>query len=315
MTTPVRPLNIAHRGGAGLWPENTLAAFRHAFAMGCDGAELDAQLSADGEVVVFHDFRLKPDICRGAGGAWITAPAPRVKDLTFAELQAYGVGRLKPGSAYAASHPDQQAIDGERIPALRDVIRLAKGFAHRPTLWIEIKTDFANRANAAAPAALADAIIAVLRAEDYLDRAVMVGFDWAGLLRTKALAPTVPCFFTTLPQSWFAEGAPPESHWPPEPQALAVLRHWHATEAPWAAGFDTHRHGSLAKAIKAAGGDGWFPFWPDLTPETAAAARAEGLALAAWTVDDPDGMRRLSGLGVSAICTDRPDRLAALFPR
>ena len=33
---------------------------RHAFALGCDGAELDVQLSADGVVVVHHDFRLNP---------------------------------------------------------------------------------------------------------------------------------------------------------------------------------------------------------------------------------------------------------------
>ena len=53
-------LNIAHRGGAGLRPENTLAAFADAMARGCDGAELDVQLSADGVVVVHHDFRLNP---------------------------------------------------------------------------------------------------------------------------------------------------------------------------------------------------------------------------------------------------------------
>ena len=37
-------LNIAHRGGAALWPENTLPAFADAIASGCDGAELDVQL-------------------------------------------------------------------------------------------------------------------------------------------------------------------------------------------------------------------------------------------------------------------------------
>ena len=46
----MQPKNIAHRGGAALMPENTLAAFADAFARGFDGAELDVQLSADGEV-------------------------------------------------------------------------------------------------------------------------------------------------------------------------------------------------------------------------------------------------------------------------
>src|SRR6185312_10638549 len=95
-------LNIAHRGGAALYPENTLAAFRDAVARGCDGAELDIHLSKDGEVVVFHDFKLKPEICR-LGGKWIAKPSARVKDLTLAELRAFDVGRLDPNSAYGKS--------------------------------------------------------------------------------------------------------------------------------------------------------------------------------------------------------------------
>ena len=79
------PWIIAHRGGAGLKPENTLAAFRDAVARGCDGAELDVQLSRDGEVVVFHDNRLKPEICRDASGRWLARPTPRIKDLTLTE--------------------------------------------------------------------------------------------------------------------------------------------------------------------------------------------------------------------------------------
>ena len=54
----MQPWNIAHRGGAQLMPENTLAAFADALARGCDGAELDVQLTRDGVAVVHHDFRL-----------------------------------------------------------------------------------------------------------------------------------------------------------------------------------------------------------------------------------------------------------------
>src|SRR5256885_10157805 len=97
-------INIAHRGGAGLFPENTLTAFRNAVALGCDGAELDVQLSRDGEVVVFHDLCLKPEMCRDATGAWLKAPAPRIKDITLAELRAFDIGRADPASDYALAH-------------------------------------------------------------------------------------------------------------------------------------------------------------------------------------------------------------------
>jgi glycerophosphoryl diester phosphodiesterase len=53
-----RPLVFAHRGGSGLAPENTIAAFDHGLALGADGVELDVRLSRDGVVVVHHDARL-----------------------------------------------------------------------------------------------------------------------------------------------------------------------------------------------------------------------------------------------------------------
>ncbi|WP_455482212.1 glycerophosphodiester phosphodiesterase [Bartonella sp. B35(2025)] len=50
---------VAHRGGANLYPENTLSAFRHAIALGVDEIECDIHLLKSGEVVVFHDFHLE----------------------------------------------------------------------------------------------------------------------------------------------------------------------------------------------------------------------------------------------------------------
>ena len=75
-------------------------------ARGCDGAELDVQLSRDGEVVVFHDYRLKPEICRGPDGAWLAKPTPRIKDLTLDELRGFDIGRADPASDYARGHSD-----------------------------------------------------------------------------------------------------------------------------------------------------------------------------------------------------------------
>ena len=49
----------AHRGGAGLWPEASLGAFRNAIALGVEFLEFDLHLTADGEVVVLHDPTLE----------------------------------------------------------------------------------------------------------------------------------------------------------------------------------------------------------------------------------------------------------------
>ena len=45
---------IGHRGASGNFPENTLAAFRHAAALGCPWVELDVHL-LEGELLVIHD--------------------------------------------------------------------------------------------------------------------------------------------------------------------------------------------------------------------------------------------------------------------
>ncbi len=62
--SPVRytedgPLAVAHRGGAGLWPENSLTAFSHSVALGVRWLETDVRTSADGVAVLHHDRTLR----------------------------------------------------------------------------------------------------------------------------------------------------------------------------------------------------------------------------------------------------------------
>jgi glycerophosphoryl diester phosphodiesterase len=308
-------LNIAHRGGAGLFPENTLAAFRNAVRLGCDGAELDVQLSRDGEVVVFHDFCLKPEICRDANGDWLTEPTPYLKNLTLAELRQYDIGRADPATDYARKHAAVQWRDGERIPALAEVIEIAKAAPKPFRLLVELKTSFTDRSMSADPKALAEATVKVLRNHDYLAHTALVSFDWPGLLYAKKLEPNIECWFITLPQSWFADAVPPAADTPPSQPALQQLRHWARTgTSPWAGGYDAVNYGgSILSAIKAAGGDGWYPMHRDVTRATLDQARALWLKVEAWTVNDPAEMRRLCVLGTDAICTDRPDSLARIL--
>lgn len=308
-----KSLNIAHRGGAGLRPENTLAAFAHALDVGCDGFELDVHVAKDGTVVVFHDEALKPEIVRDAGGRWLEGPPPLIKDLPYADLQSYDIGRLKPGSKCAQRHPDQMPHDGEKIPRLADVIWLIKRSGGAERLWVELKTNFLDRTRTASPQAMAEAVIRVLKREKFLDRTVLVGFDWPALIAAKKLAPKVECWFTTLPQTWFGDGAVPAEHGPPPKAELEKLRTLERDTAPWTGGFDRGKYGSVIKAAKAAGADGWFPFFADINRATLQEAREQGLKVGAWTVNESNDLARLADLGVDGLCTDYPDRLQAVL--
>src|ERR1700761_4306848 len=173
------PWNIAHRGGAALRPENTLAAFADAIARGCDGVELDVQLSKDNQLVVFHDNRLNTELCRGADGKYLTQPTPKIVDLTYAELETYEIG--EPSSEYRSTRPDLTVAENERIPLLSEVIRLAKLSPKPFNLFVELKTSFSDRTETAPPQGVPEAAIKVLQDSDYLDRAILVGFDWPAL--------------------------------------------------------------------------------------------------------------------------------------
>ena len=282
-------LNIAHRGGAKLWPENTLFAFEQAAVAGYDGAELDVQLTSDGELVVFHDFMLKPELCRDSGGAWISRRDRRlIRELTWPELRGFDVGRIRPRTLYAQRHRVLHPKDREFIPRLSDVIAAVR--AKRPgfKLVIEIKTCPEDRTMSAAAETVAEATVAALRSTGFLSNAVLVGFDWAALRHAKTVEPDLPCWFTTK------------------------RRGPHASRA-WAAGFHPSKFGgSIPEAIARAGGDGWLGAVAQATGARIVAARELGLKVGVWTVNDIRSMRAFKRLGVDAIVTDRPDRLAEL---
>jgi len=76
-----RPLNIAHRGGMKLWPENTLYAFANAARSGVDVLELDVRPTADSQIVIIHDAA----VARTSNGAGLVAQMSlaQLRELNF----------------------------------------------------------------------------------------------------------------------------------------------------------------------------------------------------------------------------------------
>lgn len=154
------PVQVAaHRGGALLWAENSLLAFRNALALGADLLELDVHLTRDGEVVVIHD----PTLERTSTGTGPVGTA-RLADLAGVRLR----GR-------------EGAVTDEPVPTLAQVLDLL-----RPALaelLLEIKVDSARRPYAG----IEEKTLALVAAKGLRERTVVMAFEPDTLRRVRAL--------------------------------------------------------------------------------------------------------------------------------
>jgi len=228
-----RPQVAAHRGGALLWPENCLAAFRGALALGVDLLELDVHLTRDGEVVVIHDPTLdRTTTGRGA-----------VRDHTAAELTAIGV------------------------PRLREVLELLGG--SRAGLLLEVKVGLQG----ARYPGIEEKVLGLLGETGLSGGTTVMAFEWDTLERLRALSPTLR--LTGLLSQRGAE-------------RLGGVR-------------------VAAERLQALGANDLGIERTLLAPDAIAAARASGLTIGVWTVNEPEELRAVLASGVDYVTTDRPD--------
>ena len=149
---------IAHRGAAGLRPENTMAAVRKAIEDGADWIEIDVQETADGEIVVAHDS----DFMKLAGVEL------KVWDATVADIAAIDIGSWF-DPAYAS----------ERTPLLRDVLVEARG---RAKVMIELKYYGHD-------VALEAKVAQLVEAAGMVDAVAVMSLKYPGVQKFHALRP------------------------------------------------------------------------------------------------------------------------------
>lgn len=157
----------AHRGASARCPENTMAAFRAARALGADWVELDVQQTRDGQIVVLHD----PDTRRTTG------VRGKVWAMTYEQI-----AKLDAGSSFS------RQFAGERIPLLSEVAEYARDTGLR--LNIELKptgheTDFEQ------------GVIDVIRAFGLADRCVITSQVYGVLERVKACDESITTVYVT----------------------------------------------------------------------------------------------------------------------
>ncbi len=240
----LHPLVCAHRGRSGVAPENTMAAFEAAIAIGADFLELDVRRTADGEIVCIHDATVD----RTTDGSGLVA------EMTLAQVRALDAGSWK-GAAFA----------GQRIPLLREVLET---IAPRMVVDIEIKDR-----------GIAPQVVDLIREANALRRVTIVSFDAGDLRAAKDVEPALACGLIT---SGPADDAP---------EAIREL---------------------IASAL-AAGANFISCAHPKLTATLVCECRLAGLAIMAWTMDEPADLRRMIDLRVDALVSNHPERALELL--
>jgi len=287
-----------HRGARGLAPENTLPAFATALSIGVTTLELDLAMTSDGILVVSHDSRLNPDHTRGPDGTFLAGEGPAIRSLTLAQLQRYDVGRLKPGTAYAAAFPEQRGMDGVRIPTLMevfDLVRQAK--ADHVRFNIETKLTPTSGADTPDPETFAAAVARAVREADLAARVSIQSFDWRTLAILRRIAPEIERVCLSIDEG-----------------SGDTLQRGQPGASPWTAGLDIDDFGGSApRLVAAAGCSVWSPNQRNVTAASLAEAQALGVKVIPWTANERPDMERLIQMGVAGIITDYPDRLRAVM--
>ncbi|HZU86973.1 MAG TPA: glycerophosphodiester phosphodiesterase family protein [Anaerolineaceae bacterium] len=179
LTEIPQPVIFAHRGACAHAPENTLASFRLAAEHGAPAIELDAKLTVDGQVVVFHDQTLKRTT--GAEG--------RINQWKLADLR-----QLDAGSFYGLQ------FAGERIPTLDEVF---EEVGDRLCVNVEL-TNYTSTGDD-----LPEKAAEVVRRHNMQRRVIFSSFAASNLRRVKLALPEAPVGLLALDglPGWLARSA------------------------------------------------------------------------------------------------------------
>lgn len=175
---------VAHRGASADAPENTLAAIQLAWQQGADAAEIDVQLTSEGQLVAIHD----ETTLRTGGIDW------GVKDRTLAELKTLDVGSWK-----------SRQFLGERIPTLAEVLDLVPAGKR---LFIEVKCS-----DEATP----ELVRVLSAAKTTHDQTVLISLDFDTIVAAKQALPGRSALWVT---EQFPDGS---GLWPLRPATWTLI--------------------------------------------------------------------------------------------
>ena len=266
----------AHRGGAGLMPENTVSAMKYAMDLGMHTLEFDLQLSGDKQVVVSHDNYFHPRYSTRPDGTLILEEDEKeyLYTMPYDSIAKYDVGMR-----FVERWPDQRKI-AEVKPLASDLIDFTEAYARENGLKpinynIEIKSWPGDGEGTLWPdyKEFCDVCVPLLLSKKLGKRLIVQTFDTRALEYIHKKWPRVILSYLTE-EEYDIYAILPQISFKPQ----------------W-----------------------WSPNYEAITPENVAYCHSLGIKVVPWTVDDPDEIRRMADCGVDAIISNYPDRLLEIF--
>lgn len=271
-----KPEVQAHRGGMGLYPENTVTSMINAVKLGAKTLELDCVISADGKVVVSHDPYMSSEFMRKPDGSDIKKEEE--KNLALYKMPYDSIRKFDGGTKPHPRFPEQKKMKTYK-PLLSDLIDSVEVYVKKNRLkpvFYNMETKISPQGDGVynpAPDVFVSLVMDVIRNKQIENRTTIQSFD----VRT-----------------------------------LQVL---HKEIAKVKLALLIMNKDSFEDNIKKLGftPEIYSPYYFLVNEELVNKAHAQKVLVLPWTVDDEKDMKQLASFGVDGIITNQPDRMIRLF--
>ena len=283
-----------HRGARGNLPENTLRSFKFLFDNNISAYETDILISKDLVPVIFHDFRLNPNITKTNDGEWIIDDI-KIFDQTFEELTKFDIGAVNKRSKYGKRFLKQKKLSNQKILKLSELLELtSKNLSDNLVINLEIKSTPVEKKLTPNPNEMVKLIMDDVNKFELNDKIIFSSFDWRILNEIKETYPKISRAYLTSEKKGKIYDKSPWLNFMPL--------------------YDSDVN-ELPRLIKTLGGKAWHPKHTDINKDVVRISHEVGLPVNVWTVNEEFEMLRMIDYGVDGIITDYPLRLKELCER
>ena len=280
-----------HRGARGNLPENTLRSFKFLFDNNISAYETDILISKDLVPVIFHNFRLNPNITKTNDGEWIIDDI-KIFDQTFEELTKFDIGAVNKRSKYGKRFLEQENLSNQKIPKLSELLELtSKNLSDNLVINLEIKSTPIEKNLTPNPDEMVKLIMDDVNKFELNDKIIYSSFDWRILNEIKETYPKISRAYLTSEKKGKIYDKSPWLNFMPL--------------------YDSDVN-ELPRLIKTLGGKAWHPKHIDINKDVVRISHEVGLPVNVWTVNEEFEMLRMIDYGVDGIITDYPLRLIEL---